>query len=939
MSNVSATQTLVIDYASNNFSLPAGSPLSLSASQSGTFTFAPGTDSQAFTGYGNADNTLDVTGVPDITPICSNPAAAPPVTSCSTQGTPTTFTRSGNFALAGHAEITLAVGDLATFQETVAGNSTGACSSAIGDFVWDDLNHNGIQDSGEPGIPNITVNLMDSTGTNVLATTTTDNNGKYQFTGLCAGTYTVQIPSQPGLTGPGFTATTAFQGGSPQNDSNGQPQGAAPPQTAQVILPDNTVDNSIDFGYVTSPNGTCVSISVIQGVAITPVTMTGSGGVGGPYTFSATGLPPGITMSSNGTISGMTTSTGTFNYTVTVMDRAGNTGTVNCSVTVYPPPTATCVSISAIQGVAITPVTMTGSGGVGGPYTFSATGLPPGITISTGGTISGIPTSSGTFLYTVTVTDSAGNKGTVNCSVTVGPPPPPSISLTKTANPTSAAAFAPVTYTYTVTNTGSTTLTNVKVVDDNGTPGYTADDFVVGTIASLAPFASQTFTATIVPVVNECVTVGSTNTPAGILIATVLPSGDLKIVYRQSTALVDNAYGTSSVSPADNWPSTHKFSDLTGSDQADFQIYDGAGNLVLDFLFDYLSSSSAYPSGYGTLGVSGGDGKLNSGNAAWVLGVLSPATLSDGTVVRSTTTITTDLNQSSAFYGYTTNSPAPGDPNLANWELVDGYTVYISKAAFGSNGFGKVLIPYVHNSPSKVSGTIKFFPTPCSGNVTNTATVTDDQGVVATAQATVSITGSSSGGGGGTPPPALKFSFPAGTNGTVGTPYSVTLAATGGVGPYTYSVSAGTLPAGLTLDPSTGAITGTPTKAVGGPAANITFKVTDSESPAVSVTAAGAINIAAPPPLKLPFPPGANGKVGTPYNVTLAATGGVGPYTYSVSAGTPPAGLTLNSSTGAITGTPTKAVGGPAANITFKVTDSQSPAASATAAGAININP
>ena len=86
-------------------------------------------------------------------------------------------------------------------------------------------------------------------------------------------------------------------------------------------------------------------------------------------------------------------------------------------------PSASCVSITAVQGVAITPVTMTGVGGAGGPYTFSATGLPPGLTMSAGGTISGTPTTSGTFNYVVTVTDKDGNVGTVNCSVTVSPPP------------------------------------------------------------------------------------------------------------------------------------------------------------------------------------------------------------------------------------------------------------------------------------------------------------------------------------------------------------------------------------------------------------------------------------------------------------------------------------------------------------------------------------
>jgi len=51
-------------------------------------------------------------------------------------------------------------------------------------------------------------------------------------------------------------------------------------------------------------------------------------------------------------------------------------------------------------GMAITPVTMTGGGGVGGPYTFTATGLPAGISISSAALISGTPTVSGTFKAT-----------------------------------------------------------------------------------------------------------------------------------------------------------------------------------------------------------------------------------------------------------------------------------------------------------------------------------------------------------------------------------------------------------------------------------------------------------------------------------------------------------------------------------------------------------
>src|SRR5579883_2130998 len=168
----------------------------------------------------------------------------------------------------------------------------------------------------------------------------------------------------------------------------------------------------------------CVTIDAIQGVTITPVTMTASGGTGSGYTFAATGLPAGLTISSTGTISGTPTVSGTFNYTVTVTDSAGHTGSFNCSVTVAPPIAANCVTISAIQGVAIAPVTMTATGGTGSGYTFSATGLPAGLSMASSGTISGTPTASGTFNYTVTVTDSAGHTGTFNCFVTVASPPP-----------------------------------------------------------------------------------------------------------------------------------------------------------------------------------------------------------------------------------------------------------------------------------------------------------------------------------------------------------------------------------------------------------------------------------------------------------------------------------------------------------------------------------
>src|SRR6185436_17069092 len=110
---------------------------------------------------------------------------------------------------------------------------------------------------------------------------------------------------------------------------------------------------------------TCLVISAVQGVPVSTGPMTGSGGTGGPYTFSATGLPANLVMAADGSISGTPSSSGTFSYTVTIKDKDGNTGSINCSLTVNPPPSATCLVINAVQGVPLSTGPMTGSGGAG----------------------------------------------------------------------------------------------------------------------------------------------------------------------------------------------------------------------------------------------------------------------------------------------------------------------------------------------------------------------------------------------------------------------------------------------------------------------------------------------------------------------------------------------------------------------------------------------
>jgi hypothetical protein len=140
---------------------------------------------------------------------------------------------------------------------------------------------------------------------------------------------------------------------------------------------------------------------------------------------------------------------------------------------------------------------------------------------------------------------------------------------------------------------------------------------------------------------------------------------------------------------------------------------------------------------------------------------------------------------------------------------------------------------------------------------------------------------------------------------TIGTPYSDTLTSTYGTGPYTWSVTAGTLPAGLTLHAGTGVIDGTPT-ALAVTESGLKFTVVDSEpasatSAAMSLTVNQAFAITAPPAGAL-----AGGTPGVPYGpVTLTGQGGILPYSWSVTTGSLPAGLTLHALTGVIDGTPT----------------------------------
>jgi hypothetical protein len=164
----------------------------------------------------------------------------------------------------------------------------GYLPAALGDRIWTDSNKNGLQDAGEQGIGGVAVELLQ--GGNVIATTTTDANGNYAFTGLKAGSYVVRFPTL-NLTDPNT--------GDPAADSN-------PDKTAgetSKTLNWGEVDNTLDAGYIpvivlpsrlgdfvwedhnangkqdNSDSGVAgVTVNLLQGGSIIKTTVTGQDG-------------------------------------------------------------------------------------------------------------------------------------------------------------------------------------------------------------------------------------------------------------------------------------------------------------------------------------------------------------------------------------------------------------------------------------------------------------------------------------------------------------------------------------------------------------------------------------------------------------------------------------------------------------------------------------
>jgi prepilin-type N-terminal cleavage/methylation domain-containing protein len=156
-----------------------------------------------------------------------------------------------------------------------------------------------------------------------------------------------------------------------------------------------------------------------------PVTTMVAAGGTGPYTWSAKGLPSGLTLdSASGRLSGTPNDTGTSNVIITAVDATTAAVSVRLSISITAPPEITEALLPnwSVNSGLITPALTATKGAA--PYAWTATGLPPGLAMdASNGSLVGTPNLAGTYKFDVQVTDAVGSSAHRTFSITINPSP------------------------------------------------------------------------------------------------------------------------------------------------------------------------------------------------------------------------------------------------------------------------------------------------------------------------------------------------------------------------------------------------------------------------------------------------------------------------------------------------------------------------------------
>ncbi|HUO29752.1 MAG TPA: putative Ig domain-containing protein [Bryobacteraceae bacterium] len=818
----------------------------------------------------------------------------------------------------------------------------------------------------DPGTGNITGTLADPAGPYGFTVTATDSTqptpltGSQSYSGATVDPLTVSCTSAAGPVEAGVLYTnscTAAGGTGPYSwtiTGASIPPGLAisptgNPGTISYTPPSALASYQYSVQVADSSSSVLTASQAFSGAIAAAVTITtpstlppgavgsvysqqfaASGGVS-PFSWSATGLTgTGLSMSSGGLLSGTPNAAGAISLSVTVDDAAGGIGSGPFSLTVTPQLTISTTSPlpAATVGTAYSE-TLSASGGSGTGYSWSlASGsLPAGLSLNTAGVIQGIPlTSAITENVTVKVVDSNNNSASaaftlpVTLAISTGSPLP-AASIGTAYNQALTAVGGAGGYAWSVT-TGSLpaglSLTTGGVISGIPLAGAVNASFTVtvkdsnnGSVS--APFALPVTlvitTASPLPVAvigtayqqmlaaeggAGGYTWSASGLPAGLSLSTAgLISGTPGVAAVTSTFNVTVTDSASATVPK-SFTLPVAISITTTSPLANGsvgtaynQTLAGQGGL-LPYSWSLAAGSQPLPGGL-TLGPSG----VISGNPSGA-GIYSfTVQLSDSATPPETATkafvitisgplniSTTSLPNAEVSVAYSQTLAAGGGTPPYTWSPVGALPAPLAALSLSSSG--------------AITGT----PT-ASGAGSFKVTVTDSASTAVSVTLALTIVAA---------PSITTASLP---NGSVGTAYSQALSASGGTPPYNWTVASGSLPAGLSLS-TAGVIGGTPLTAG---VASFTVQLTDglgvAASKALALTVLSNITISTVSPLP-------TGEISIPYSAKLAATGGTAPYTWSVTSGAPPPGLSLAAS-GAITGDPSSAG---MYSFTVQVTDS-----------------
>ncbi|BCL76177.1 hypothetical protein JHS3_19130 [Jeongeupia sp. HS-3] len=542
---------------------------------------------------------------------------------------------------------------------------------------------------------------------------------------------------------------------------------------------------------------------------------------------------------------------------------------------------------SALNGAAGTAYSQsfTASGGTAphrlDPLSVDSGTMPTGLSFNTAtGTLSGTPTSAGTVTFKVKATDSSTGAGphslTGTYTLTIAAP---TITVSPSTLPNPAVGTA---YSQTVSASGGVTPYTYAVTSGSLPAGLTLNSSS-GAITGM-PTAAGSFSFTVTATDANGFTKGqgysvTVGAPSIVVSPASLPSANVASSYNQT---ITAAGGTA----------PYTFAVTAGAVPHGMTL---SGSGVLSG-----TPTQSGPTNFTITATDSSGGTQYTGSSAYTLTINAPTLImspASGSALNGAAG--TAYSQSFAASGGT--APHRLDP------------LSVDSGAMPTGLSFNTATGTLSGTPTS-AGTVTF-----KVKATDSSTGAGPHSLTGTYTLTIAA-------------PTITVSPSTLPNPAVGTAYSQTVSASGGVAAYAYAVSNGSLPSGMNLNAGSGAITGTPTAA-----GSFSFTVTATDANGFTKGQGYSVTVAAPSiavaPASLPA-----GQVGSAYSQTASASGGTAPYVFGISAGSLPTGLSLDPSSGAITGTPT-AVG--TFNFTVQATDSTGGGApfSGSKAYTVTINP